>query len=171
MHSFSWWRMVGRVMECKGGAPLTNEIKIFKHCFTILPGPHTLSLLPILATWSRPASMWHDSCVITHAQHLSHWRQSPDTRMKCPRTTLLQYLTPQLIISALIITLRTSETPILSTAPVCLPRYISFLLFIAATLIPPLTISFCTHHASMKDAGFKSPSLQHPPSQLAFSNQ
>ena len=38
--------MVGRVMECKGGAPLTNEIKIFKHCFTILPGPHTHSLLP-----------------------------------------------------------------------------------------------------------------------------
>lgn len=46
MHSFSWWRMVVRVMECKGGAPLINEIKIFKHCFTILLGPHTLSLLP-----------------------------------------------------------------------------------------------------------------------------
>lgn len=42
MHSFSWWRMVGRVMECKDGAPLTNEIKIFKHCFTILPGPRSL---------------------------------------------------------------------------------------------------------------------------------
>lgn len=37
--------MVVRVMEYKGGAPLTNEIKIFKHCFTILSGPHTFSLL------------------------------------------------------------------------------------------------------------------------------
>lgn len=161
MHSFSWWRMVGRVMECKGGAPLTNEIKIFKHCFTILPGPHTLSLLPILATWSRPASTWHDSCVITHAQHLSQWRQSPDTWRKYPCTTLLQYLTPQLIILSPIITLRTSKTPILLTARLCARLYL-FPLFIVTTLIPPLTISFCTHHVTMKDVGFKSPQFTAP---------
>lgn len=42
--------MVGRVMECKEGAPLTNEIKIFKHCFTILPGPRSLPRY-LVATW------------------------------------------------------------------------------------------------------------------------
>ena len=31
--------MVVVVIEKEGGPPLTNEIKIFKHCFTILPGP------------------------------------------------------------------------------------------------------------------------------------
>lgn len=28
-----------------GSGPLTNEIKIFKHCFTILLGPHALFLV------------------------------------------------------------------------------------------------------------------------------
>lgn len=65
--------MVVRVMEYKGGAPLTNEIKIFKHCFTILSGPHTLSLLR--TRYMEQASLHvHDSCAITHAQHLSHQR-------------------------------------------------------------------------------------------------
>ena len=144
-----------------------------KYLNTVLRYYRALTLTPcyLLATWSRPASTWHDSCVITHAQHLSHQRQGPDTKRKCPRTTLLQYLTPSLIIPAPIITSRTSELPVLSTAPVRLPGYISFLLFIASTFIRPLTISFCAHHVTMKDAGFKLPSLQHPPSQLAFSNQ
>lgn len=84
---------------------------------------------------------------------------------------LLQYLSPQLIIPGLIITLRTSEMPILSTASVRLPDYILLPLFIAPTLIWSLTISFYTHHVTMRDVGFKSPSLQHPPNQLASLNQ
>lgn len=151
-------------MECKGWAPLTNEIKIFKHCFTILRGPHRLFLLPIRYV-EYLTSMSHDSCAITHAQHPSQGRQSPYTWRKYPHLSL-----PRLIIPAPIITLRTSKTPILLTASKSARLYL-FPLFIANTLILPLMISFRTHHVTMKDVGFKSPSLQLPPSQLAFSNQ
>lgn len=163
MHSFSWWRMVGRVMECKGGAPLTNEIKIFKHCFTILPGPHTLSLLPMLATWSRPASTWHDSCVITHAQHLSLWRQSPDTWRKYPRTTLLQYLTPQLIIPSPDNHFEDiKDANPIDSASVCQIIFVPVIYCHYTHYYCTLTISFCTHHVTMKDVGFKSPQFTAP---------
>lgn len=64
MHSLSWWRMVGRVMESEGGAPLTNEIKIFKHCFTTLPVP--LCYLATAGGGRTPSRIWHHGCVITH---------------------------------------------------------------------------------------------------------
>lgn len=69
-------------MECKGGAPLTNEIKIFKHCFMISPGLHTLSLLP--TRYTAEAAVQPDLRVITHVPHLSHLSRGPDTRGKCP---------------------------------------------------------------------------------------
>lgn len=163
MHSFSWWRMVGRVMECKGGAPLTNEIKIFKHCFMILLGPRTFPVTCLLWAWP-PRDMIVVSFLIYNICLCDA------TCRKCPYATLLQYLSHQLIIPAPIITSRTRRTPVRLTA--CLPaKLYLFPLFIVTTLIPPLTISSCTHHVTMKDEGFKWPSLQHPPSQLAFSNQ
>lgn len=98
-----------------------------KYLNTVLRYYRALTLTPcyLLATWSRPASTWHDSCVITHAQHLSHQRQGPDTKRKCPRTTLLQYLTPLLIIPAPIITSRTSESyrQLLSVCQVIFPSF------------------------------------------------
>lgn len=63
MHSLSWWRMVGRVMEGEGGAPLTNEIKIFKHCFMTLLVP--LCYLPAAGEGRTPSGVWHHGCVIT----------------------------------------------------------------------------------------------------------
>lgn len=92
--------------------------------------------------------------------------RGPDTR-----PMLLQYLTPQLIIPALIITLMALEMALLLTVDVTLPDYIFFTLFIATELILPLRISFCAHHGTMKDVGFKLPGLQRSPSQLACSNQ
>lgn len=92
--------------------------------------------------------------------------RGPDTR-----PMLLQYLTPQLIIPALIITLMALEMTLLLTIDVTLPDYIFFTLFIATALILPLRISFCAHHVTMKDVGFKLPGLQRSPSQLACSNQ
>lgn len=55
--------------------------------------------------------------------------------------------------------------------PVSLPGYISLPLFIATTLIRPLTISFGNIHVTMKNVGFKLPSLQHPSNQLAVWHQ
>ena len=94
MHSFCWWRMVVRVIECRGGVPLTNEIKIFKHCFTILTVPHTLPELPTCYMEQAGLySMWQDSCSITHAQHLSQQRQTPlhEEEMSSYRTFTLLY--------------------------------------------------------------------------------
>lgn len=120
MHSFSWWRMVGRVMECKGGAPLTNEIKIFKHCFTILLGPHTFPFTCLLRAWP-PRGMIVVSFLIYNICLCATCR-------KCPHATLLQYFSPQLIIPALIITWRTWQTPVWLTA--CLPAKLYLFPFI-----------------------------------------
>lgn len=156
MHSFSWWRMVVRVMECKGGAPLTNEIKIFKHCFTILTGPHTLFLLP---------TCYVEQTGFYVTRQLCHYSWTTSVSATTERMTwggnvhfphfYCTFSTLQLTLPALIITLRTSVMPILSTVSICLPNYILFRLFIAHTLIQPLMISFCTHHVTMKDVGFK----------------
>lgn len=141
--------MVGRVMECKGGAPLTNEIKIFKHCFTILPGPG--SLYPRYLVAARPHRL-----IITHAKHLSWWRRSPGPgRKSTPPST---HFTRPLIIPAIRGIKKRPSNP----RPVHLPDPCSFCL---------LTTSFRSHHVTVTDAGFKPRSLRHPPSRLACSNQ
>lgn len=161
--------MVGRVMECRGGAPLTNEIKIFKHCFTILPG---LSY-SFLVTYSLHGARQPPQDIIVVSLLIHNICLSEDRAQIHGRNIPAPYVSsasPQLIIPALITTLRTSKPPILLTTCLCARLYL-FPLFIVTTLIWPLMISFCTHRVTMKDLGFKLASLQHPPRQLAFSNQ
>lgn len=152
MHSFSWWRMVGRVMGCRGGAPLTNEIKIFKHCFTILPGPsYSFPVTYSLRGAGRPPQDIMVVSLLIHNICLSEDR----AQIHGGNISALHVssTSPQLIIPALIITLRTSKTPILLMARLSARLYL-FTLFIVSTLIRPLVISFCTHHVTMKDLGF-----------------
>ena len=168
MHSFSGWRMVVRVMECRGGAPLTNEIKIFKHCFTILTLPHTHTLCYLLATWSREASTWHQLLHHSRATSVSAEMEPVTRGGNDPFTVHSRHSSSHLPWWSLggHQSCRSYRQP-LSGRRLIFPSP----LFIAATTILPLTISFRTHHVTMKDAGFKSPSLRHPPSQLALLNQ
>lgn len=80
---------------------------------------------------------------------------------------MIFYSTSLSTVPAPIITLIAACAQILLTAIVCRLDYISLVLFRTAALIQPLTISFCSHNVTMKDAGSKLPSLQHPSSQLA----
>lgn len=72
-----------------------------KYLNTVLRYYRALTLFPcyLLATWSRPLC---DMIVVPLLMHnICHTKdKGPDTRRKCPRSTLLQYLTPQLIIPA-----------------------------------------------------------------------
>lgn len=164
--------MVGRVIEGVGGAPLTNEIKIFKHCFMTLLVP--LGYLAAAPESRTPSGIGHHSYVISQPTTFVLTGLKAGDMGQIPALPLPPQHHHQLhLVSFTIVFLspvKPSETWILLAAQSA-RLYISSLLFIVAALVSPLTTSFCNHHVTMKDAGFKSPSLQHPLSQLASSNQ
>lgn len=96
-------------------------------------------------------------------QHLSWWDSKSDTPPPSSPPP------PPCLVSSTVVSLSLPSEAIRRGAPSVTLYF--FPLFIATTLLPPLTTSFCNHHVAMRDAGSKSPSLQHPHSQLASSNQ
>lgn len=143
----------GNGVQGEEGAPLTNEIKIFKHCFTILAAPHTLPLLPTclrgVGTASVVPLLKHNICLSGDGTH--------DMGRKCPLTTLCTVPhAPQLIMPGPMITLRDISDADSYRRP---SRRSARLYFVPSYLsplrpVPPLTISFRSHHAAMKDVGF-----------------
>lgn len=119
MHSFSWWRMVVRVMEYKGGASLWQmKLKYLNTVLWYYRSPHILSLLPMQRRDMIAAPLLMQNICLTKGRA---WMRGGNVL-----TPLLSRISTRLIIHALVITFRTSAMPILSTASVRLPDYISF---------------------------------------------
>lgn len=155
-------------MESEGGAPLTNEIKIFKHCFMTLLVPPCY----------RPAAQVGSDTIRNLTSQLCHQSSNniclggiqsliPGTNATTPPPPPPPRLVSSVMVSLSSVKPLQAQTPLAALSA----RLYFFPLFIVATLVLPLTTSFCDNHVTMKDAGFKSPSLQHHLSQLASSNQ